>query len=76
MPRMSAYYSRFLSSPDKQYCFTMKELLAVIQAVQHFHSYLYGRHFTIWTDHAALWWLKNPEGQVARWIQKITGVEL
>ena len=72
--RVIAYYSRTLSSPEKQYCVTRKELLAVIQAVQHFHSYLYGRHFTIRTDHAALKWLlnfKNPEGQVARWIQRL-----
>jgi hypothetical protein len=72
--RVIAYYSRTLSPPEKQYCVTRKELLAVVQAVQHFHSYLYGRHFTIRTDHAALKWLlsfKNPEGQVARWIQRL-----
>ena len=52
--RVIAYYSRTLSSPEKQYCVTMKELLAVIEAVQHFHSYLYDRHLTIRTDYAAL----------------------
>ena len=72
--RVIAYYSRTLTSPEKQYCVTRKELLAVVQAVKHFHSYLYGRHFTVRTDHAALKWLfnfKNPEGQVARWIQRL-----
>ena len=72
--RVIAYYSRTLSPPEKQYCVTRMELLAVVQAVQHFHSYLYGRHFTVRTDHAALKWLlnfKNPEGQVARWIQRL-----
>ena len=65
--RVIAYYSRTLSSPEKQYCVTM-ELLAVIEAVQHFHSYLYDRHLTIRTDYAVLKWLlnfENPEGQVA-----------
>ena len=51
--RAIAHYSRTLSPPEKQYCVTRKELLAVVQAVQHFHSYLYGCHFTIQTDHAA-----------------------
>ena len=67
-----AYYSQTLSCPQKQYCVTRWELLAVIKAVQHFHHYLHGRHFTVRTDHAALKWLlsfRNPEGQTARWIQ-------
>ena len=44
----------------------------MVKEVQHFQSYLYGIHFTVQTDHAALKWLLNsrePEGQVARWIQ-------
>ena len=47
-------------------------LHAVVKSVQHFHPYLYGRHFTICTDHAALRWLlsfRNPEGQIARWLE-------
>ena len=69
-----AYYSQTLSRPQKQYCVTRRELLAVIKAVQHFHHYLYGRHFTVRIDHAALKWLlsfRNPEGQTARWIQRL-----
>jgi hypothetical protein len=41
-------------------------------AVKHFHHYLYGVHFTVRTDHGALSWLtnfKNPEGQLARWLE-------
>jgi hypothetical protein len=40
--------------------------------VKHFHHYVYGSHFTIRTDHGALNWLrnfKNPEGQLARWLE-------
>jgi hypothetical protein len=49
-------------------------LLAVVKATNHFHPYLYGNQFVIRTDHAALQWLlsfKNPEGQMARWLQKL-----
>ena len=72
--RVIAYFSKSLSKPEKQYCVTRKELLAIVQAIKHFHHYLYGRSFTIRTDHSALRWLFNfrePEGQIARWIQKL-----
>jgi len=45
-----------------------------VSAVKHFHPYLYGRHFTVRTDHAALCWLlsfRHPEGQIARWLQRL-----
>ncbi len=41
--------------------------------MKHFHKYLYGRKFVPRTDHSALQWLlnfKDPEGQVACWIQQ------
>lgn len=72
--RVIAYWSKSLSKPERNYCVTRKELLAIVKAVDHFHHYLYGRKFELRTDHSALTWLlnfKNPEGQVARWIQKL-----
>ena len=68
------YFSNVLSKPEKNYCVTRKELLAIVRTVEHFHKYLYGREFLIRTDHAALTWLlqmKNPEGQVARWLERL-----
>ena len=70
--RVIAYYSRALSQAERNYCATRKELLAVVQAVKHFHPYLYGKKFKIRSDHASLQWLLNfrhPEGQLARWIE-------
>jgi len=55
--RVVAYYSRVLTQPERQYCVTRRELLAVVSAVKHFHPYLYGHHFTVRNDHAALCWL-------------------
>ncbi|CAB3981552.1 Retrovirus-related Pol poly from transposon, partial [Paramuricea clavata] len=69
-----SYFSRTLSGPEKKYCVTREELLAIVQATGHFHHYLYGNPFTIRNDHASLQWLlnfKNPEGQTARWLQKL-----
>lgn len=63
-----AYYSRTFSRPERSYCVTRRELLAIVSSLKNFHHYLYGRHFLVRTDHGALRWLlnfKNPEGQMA-----------
>lgn len=76
--KVIAYYSATLSCPERNYCVTRKELLAMIRAVKHFHPYLYGRKFLLRTDHAALRWLlnfRNPEGQLARWLQTLQQYE-
>ena len=76
--RVVAYYSRTINRPERNYCVTRKELLAVVASVKHFHHYLFGRKFLIRTDHGALAWLlrfKNPEGQVARWLEVLNTYE-
>lgn len=72
--RVIGYYSRVLSKAEKNYCVTRRELLAVVECIKHYHKYLYGQHFTLRTDHSALRWLlqfKNPEDQIARWIERL-----
>ena len=69
-----AYFSKALSKAQRQYCVTRRELLAVVLSVKHFHHYLYGSKFLVRTDHGALTWLlrfKNPEGQMARWLEML-----
>lgn len=70
--RVIAYGSRTLTREERRYCVTRRELLAVVYFVKQFRHYLYGRKFLIRTDHGALRWLlnfKDPQGQVARWIE-------
>ena len=46
----------------------------MVKAIKHFHVYLYGRKFLLRTDHSALQWLlsfHHPEGQVARWLERL-----
>ncbi|GBL92230.1 Transposon Ty3-I Gag-Pol polyprotein [Araneus ventricosus] len=72
--RVIAYFSKSLGKPERNYCVTRKELLAIVKSIEHFHHYLYGRKFILRTDHASLRWLlnfKEPEGQIARWIQRL-----
>ena len=73
--RVVAYWSKMLSKEERNYCTTRKELLSVVKAVCHFRNYLYGREFTVRTDHASLTWLTKrtvPSGQVARWLETLS----
>ena len=56
----------------------MRELLAAIIFIKQFHHYLWGRKFTLRTDHVSLKWLvsfKNPEGKLARWLSVLSGYD-
>ena len=49
-------------------------MLALVWASHHFESYLYGKRFALRTEHSSLQWLHNfkePEGQVARWLEAL-----
>ena len=70
--RPVAFFSRTLTRPQRNFCVTRRELLAVVKSIKQFHTYLYGQQFVVRTDHSALQWLLNfrhPEGQVARWLE-------
>lgn len=77
--RVIAYGSKSLSKPQRNYCVTRKELLAIVEGVKHFHHYLSGRPFRVRTDHAALKWLLSlrhtAEGQLARWLELLSAYD-
>ena len=65
-----AYSGRKLLPAEKNYGVTEREALAAVAGVKYFQPYLYGRKFTIYTDHNAVRWLMNirePTGRLARW---------
>ena len=72
--RVIAYASRLLTKPERRYCVTRRELLAVVTFIHHFRPHLLGQRFSLRTDHGSLTWLANfkePEGQLARWLERL-----
>ena len=52
-----SFQSRSLSKSERNYSATRRELLAIVFALRKFHHFVWGRHFTLFTDHAALVYL-------------------
>ena len=71
-----AFASRALSPPERNYAITELETLAVVWAMSHFHSYLYGHSVTVFTDHTAVKAVletPSPSGKHARWWTRVYG---
>ena len=68
--RPVAYGSRVLNAAEKKYSCVERELLAIVHFLKTFRHFLWGRKFTIYTDHKPLQYLinhKDPSSRLMRW---------
>ena len=72
------FMSRFLISCEESYSVNELEFLGVVWSTEYFKNYLYGRKFTVITDHCALLsitkenrWNKSYNSRLTRWIDRL-----
>jgi hypothetical protein len=69
-----SFASRALSDSELGYGATKRELLGVIFALRKFRYYLYGKHFTLLTDHKALTYIhtqKIANQMMLNWLEEL-----
>ena len=79
--RPIAFASRTLTTAEQKYAKIEREGLAVVFGVTRFHEYIYGRHFTLVSDHKPLLSLFNERtgvsemasARIQRWALKLSG---
>ena len=77
------YISKTLSKAERNYSQLDREALAIIYAVKRLHKFLYGRRFTIVTDHKPLEYIFKPGAnksghanqRVIRWAVFLSGYD-
>ena len=79
--RPITFASRTLMTAEQKYAQIEREGLAVVFGVIHVHEYIYGRHFTLVSDHKQLLTLFNERtgvsemasARIQRWALKLSG---
>ena len=65
-----AYYSHRFKHGQRHYSASMKECCGVVLAISHWRPYLFGKHFTVMTDHQALthlYYMQDTSNMLTRW---------
>jgi hypothetical protein len=73
-----AYASRVLTTPEKNYSTIERELTAIVWTCKQFRQYIWGRKFTIVTDHKPLTWMfrmNDPSSRIMRLKLKLAEFE-
>ena len=76
--RPVSYASKKFVAAEKRYSTVEKELLAVVWAIRRFEPYLFGRQFTVQTDHHPLQYIrraKSTNGRLMRWALQLQQYE-
>ena len=70
--KVVSYVSRSLTDVERRYSQTEREALAIVWAIERLHIYLYGGHFTLYTDCKPMEMILNnpkskPSARIERW---------
>ncbi|KRH93375.1 putative LTR retrotransposon [Pseudoloma neurophilia] len=75
MEKIIMPFSRKLTKHEKNWGITEKEFFAILEGLERFKEYLYGRKVKIISDHQALQWLQSKEDfgnpRINRWLERI-----
>ena len=76
--KVVAYASRSLSDVESRYSQTEKEALAIVWAIERLHLYLFGNHFTLYTDCKPVQLIfdnpkSKPPARIERWNLRLQG---
>lgn len=77
--RPVAFASWLFNSAQRNYSTTDRELLAIVLAARKFRPFLFGRTFTVLSDHAALSGnidVSDPHSRIARWYMELSQYDL
>ena len=73
-----SFASQFLNSTEERYSVNVLELLGIVWSIDYFKYYLYGKNFTVVTDHRALLSIlkehrsnKSYNRRLSRWIDRL-----
>ena len=73
-----SFASRFLNSSEERYSINELELLGVVWSIEYFKNYLYGKEFTVITNHRALLSIlkehrsnKSYNSRLSRWVNRL-----
>ena len=72
--RPVAYFSRTMNPHEQNYHAQEQELLAIVEALRHWRSYLHGQTFLVETDHASLQYLTTQDHltpRQVRWLERL-----
>jgi len=73
------YVSKSFTAAQRNYFTTEKELLALLICIEACRCLLYGKAFTVYTDHLALKWFynfKEPNQRLVRWSHKLRDYDI
>jgi len=72
--RYISFVARSLQERERRYSATQKELLGIVFALTKLRQYLWGKHFTLYTDHRALTYMhsqKDMNSMLTNWQETI-----